>query len=72
VAGQFAQAASLGLPVEALDGLAHGLVQPGAPRPAEVLVEGVLDEGVGEAVAPGNPRDFVPPGPRAGPVRGGR
>jgi hypothetical protein len=50
--------ASLGLPVEVLDGLAHGLVQPGAPRPTEVLVEGVLDEGVGEAVAPWSPRDF--------------
>ena len=44
------------LPVEVLDGLAHGLVQPGAPRPTEVLVEGVLDEGVREAVAPGSRR----------------
>ncbi len=34
-----------------LEGLGHTLVRPPAPRGPEVLVEGVLDEGVHEAVA---------------------
>jgi hypothetical protein len=42
-----------------LDGLAHGLVEPGAPRPAEVLVEGVLDQRVREGVAPRCVGEFV-------------
>ena len=42
-----------GVAAELFQGLGHLPVGPGPPRGAQVLVEGVLDEGVGEVVAPG-------------------
>jgi hypothetical protein len=56
VAGQFAEARVVVLPVEVLEGLAHGLVYTGPPVHGHVLVQGVLDESVREAVAPRSPR----------------
>ena len=47
------------VPVQPLDGLAHGFVQPVRLSPPDVLIEGVLDEGVREAVAAGEPASSV-------------
>ena len=41
------------VPDQAFEGLAYRRWSTGAPGRSEVLVERVLDEGVGEAVAPG-------------------
>ena len=52
--------ASLYVPIEALDGLTHRPVQSGAPRRTQVLVEGVLDEGVRRSCsARGSPVAFT-------------
>ena len=52
VAGQFTHPRSGSVPVDVFHGLGHLPVGPDPPGGTEVLVQGVLDEGVGEAVMP--------------------
>ena len=54
VVGEIAHACPGALPAHGLQGLGHGAMSPRPARDPQVLVHGVLDEGVGEAVAPGN------------------
>lgn len=54
---------------EALDGLTHRAVHPGPAGLAHVLVGGVLDEGVREAVVPRRAGHFVDHRRRLGPFQ---
>ena len=53
MAGQLAHPGARPVPAELLQGLGHLAVGPGPAVGTQVLVQGVLDEGVGEGVAPG-------------------
>ena len=53
VAGQLADPDPGAIPAEVLQGLGHLPVRPGPAGGTQVFVQGVLDEGVGEGVAPG-------------------
>ena len=53
VTGQFAHPGPGTVPAEVLQGFGHLPVRPGPAGGTQVLVQGVLDEGVGEVVVPG-------------------
>jgi len=52
VAGQFTYPCAGTIPAEVFEGFGHLTVHPGPASRAELLIEGVLDERVGEAVTP--------------------
>ena len=72
VVGQLADAGLRVVSAEVLQGLGHLAVDAGPPGGPQLPVQGVLHEGVGEAVAPGDAPGPLGPPPRRRRRRGGR